>query len=30
MKQTENMKTEQYKITVTLPPRNILQLQLRS
>jgi len=30
MKQTKNMETYQYKITVTLPPRNILQLQLRS
>jgi len=30
MKQTENIKPKQYKITATLVPRNILQLQLRS
>jgi len=30
MKQTENMKPKQYKITATLPPRDILLLQLRS
>jgi len=30
MKQTEIGKLKQYKITATLPPRNILQLQLRS
>jgi len=30
MKQTENMKPKQYKITATLLPHNTLQLQLRS